>query len=250
LGGAGGPQLNTAGGMQLELWLADLERLSPILEQHERATPRLSDCEIARSQAMPVTGNMQRDWRAAHITLRILIERLAGAGSRQIPFNLGPGGRPDLDIPNFSFSLSHTAGLALIALSRQAPVGVDIERRRPIRVNLERRSALMAHAAGLAPAHALPAAPDDGFLQSWVRLEAVAKASGLGIGRTLADAGLLGKKSPAPDRSDGRSFDVRDIEAGPDLYAAIAAPILPAEVTVLRMLDFEHQIEGLINSLN
>ena len=84
---------------------------------------------------------------------------------------LDAGGKPRFpDHPGVEFSISHTAGAALAALSDR-PVGADIERIRPLRPETMRR---IAGTEDL-----------DAFFRCWVRREARSKCSGKGVGTML-----------------------------------------------------------------
>lgn len=242
----------SGGDLRVELWLVDLEGLSPLLEREEQAAPRLAADEMTRAAAITSEGGARRHWRASHIALRILIERWAGPALRGQPFAIGLGGRPELDGHPVSFSLSHTGSVALIALSRHGPIGADVERIRPIRLSADRRAAIIAHAEGLVPQAAIAGPEDARFLQAWVRLEAAAKAGGDGMAPMLSDAGIFGRKrgqraggSDAPGSSSA-AFAVRDVTAGAGLFAAVAAPELPPEVNMLLFPADETGLSGLM----
>ena len=125
----------------------------------------------------------RRERCTAHIALRVLIERAFGPEWRRVPYHISPEGKPSLPDAAGGFSLSHIPGWALIALAATGPVGVDLERRRPISLSPVRREQLEWAAAALVPQRALPVDAEARFLQAWVRLEAVAKAGGMGLGR-------------------------------------------------------------------
>ena len=86
----------------------------------------------------------------------------------------------------------------MIGLAAAPPVGVDLERTRPLNVARRRREEICAAAMSVAGAPLPHAEPDRALLQAWVRLEAFAKARGLGLARTLADLGLCGTGYPRP----------------------------------------------------
>ena len=50
---------------QIELWLVDLVRCAPALDELERATPRLADDDRERAGAL-VGGNIRRERIAAY----------------------------------------------------------------------------------------------------------------------------------------------------------------------------------------
>lgn len=174
---------------ETELWLVDLESTAAALEAIEAATPRLSaDMAVRLAQMQDATARRER--RLAHVALRILLERRLGASIRGKAFVIGPSGKPSLPAgdgePGIGFSLAHTRGIALIATGPD-PLGVDIERPRPVRMAPARRAPIEAEAIALANGAPLAGAPgsDARFLNAWVRIEAVAKASGRGVGALL-----------------------------------------------------------------
>lgn len=209
----------------LELWSVDLAATAAALDEVERRTPRLAAADAGRLAAI-AAPDVRRERRAAHIALRVLLERAFGTRVRGVPFATSVTGKPALPGIAGDFSLSHCPGSALVGLAASGAIGVDIEERRPVRIGPERRRRLIAAAAALAPCMPLPAEPEARLLQAWVRLEAVAKADGRGMGRLLTALGLVGSRYGAP-RPAGAApalarFEVRDVAAGEALFAAVA----------------------------
>jgi 4'-phosphopantetheinyl transferase len=105
-------------------------------------------------------------------------------------FNYLENGKPRLSdefaVAEIHFNLAHTGDLALIALTRVGPVGVDVERVRPMenaddlvaRFFSPREDKLFQTVA----ADEKPAA----FFNLWTRKEALLKATGEGITRSLS----------------------------------------------------------------
>ena len=94
----------------------------------------------------------------------------------------GPGQKPRLaDRPDVRFSIAHTAGFGLVAISLASEVGIDVERLDPARVDL----AVARRFLGPDVAAALVELPTEArtrpFLLAWTRLEAAAKGAGVGI---------------------------------------------------------------------
>ena len=233
--------------MSIEIWRVDLDRCQLALEEAERASSSLSDPEVVRGAAISAPLERAR-WRTGHIALRLLLERTCGPPVKRMPFGMAPGGRPELDGVPVSFSLSHSGDVALIAIgsSARGPIGIDVECTRVIRMSLERRARLEDYAMQLAPHCALPAVPDSRLLQSWVRIEAYAKASGEGVGMTLTAAGVIGSprgQAAGRPRGDGpqrahstglpsSGMTVRDLDMDAGYYGALAAPQLPETLNV------------------
>jgi 4'-phosphopantetheinyl transferase len=219
-----------------ELWCVDVTAAAPALLEIERRTPRLSDWDRQTAAAM-ADAVAAEQWLATHAALRLLIERRIGRSWRAVPLERKLNARPRLADAPVSFSLSHIPGMALIALTPQGDIGVDLERTRSVRVRQPRREAIEAAGAALNSCALLPEDADARFLQAWVRLEAFAKADGCGIGRLLTRFGIVGARGVAPAqmaenvrlvRAKGSASAVSDIDLGTGRYAAIALAPLPA----------------------
>lgn len=211
----------------LELWGVDLEAAGSALRETERRTPRLSSEDRAYAAAFS-DSTVAAERLAVRIALRILIERAAGAAWRGAPLQRGAHGKPYLPGARVAFSVSHAPGVALVGISADEAVGVDVERARHVRVRSPRREAIETAAAVLNAAQALPAEPEARFLQAWVRLEAYAKAQGGGVGRLLGRLGIVGggahgeiegrlENAPAGPRTA-----VHDVALREGLFAAFA----------------------------
>lgn len=223
----------------MHLLLVDIASTLAELEAEERRTPRLSADQVARfDQKADARGSDDaRTWRAAHIALRIALEHETGPAIRCVAYDIEPNGKPVLKrgsammaIPQFS--LAHAASTALIAISTSGPVGVDLEVARELTISDDRRARIENAARSLAPDAPLPDDADARFLQCWVRLEAVAKATGLGIGKVLTEAGVIGAakaRASTPSTSHGT---VADLDVGDGRFAALAAARLPQIVAV------------------
>ncbi|MBV9134556.1 MAG: 4'-phosphopantetheinyl transferase superfamily protein [Chloroflexi bacterium] len=133
-------------------------------------------------------------------------------------------------LTDLQFNLSHTHGIALIALARARPIGVDVEEVRPFAEveNLPRR---IFSVRELQTFRDLP--PSDrqaAFFRAWTRKEAVVKATGLGFSMNVqevevtfspdADARLLEWPATPP----AREWTLREVEIPSGYVAAVAVP--------------------------
>lgn len=217
-----------------EVFFVDLVKSASLLEAEEKATPRLSASDIARVASMSGDSEARQLWRNARIATRIVLERADGPGSRQADFEIEPGGRPRLAAGSPWFNVSHTGGGALIAVSKITPVGVDLERKqRGIKMSGDRRQRIIAAAERFGADQLLSVTNDADVMTAWVRLEAAAKALGIGIGRLLTEQGVVGGKGNNRPPDAGYALEVRNLDAGDDYVAAIAAECLPENLQVL-----------------
>jgi 4'-phosphopantetheinyl transferase len=218
---------------ELEIFFVDLVRAEAFLAAEEERTPRLSVADHERARAI-ADIQAQRLWCASRIATRIVIERFGGERFRGVAFQIDPGGRPVLGDGGPQFSVSHTNGAALIAVSMDMAVGVDLEAKtRMLHMSNDRRQRIIRAAERLGPQPRLLGAENDGdVIAAWVQLEAVAKALGIGIGRLLTEEGVVGgskSKSGAP--TDYR-LAVQALSVENAYIAAIAAPRIPEDLKV------------------
>ena len=196
--------------------------------QADRLGARLSPDERARAAAYAV----ERDRRRFVVSRGRLREILAcelGADPTALAFEVGRHGKPR--VAGLGFSLSRSAGLALVAVAPTPGVGVDLERcRDSLDVDQTAR-----HAFGPAERRALDALPPAsrrrGFFAGWTRKEALLKAWGTGLARPLDSFAVsLDPDAPAAFLSDAHDpsaparWTLRDLDVGPGFAAAIALP--------------------------
>jgi 4'-phosphopantetheinyl transferase len=214
-----------------ELWLVDLERAAPALEELEAAVPRLSPDD--RRQVRHIGDLRARRHRlAAYAALRIALERMAGPGVRGARFVRSPAGKPSLARGRVAFSLSHSGGFALIGVTRYGAIGVDLEPTRNVRMSSHHQGSIVAAGRGLAAQGGGVTARPLAFLQAWSRLEAFAKADGRGLARLLADVGMRGEAgrlaTPATIEASARQvaeatgLKVCDLKLPQGLFGAVA----------------------------
>lgn len=217
----------------LEIVFVDLDASRALLESEEANTPRLSNSDRLRVERLSGDPGRQSLWRAARIATRIVLEGAAGPEVRGVNFEIAVGGRPKLDEGFPHFNVSHTAEAALIAVCRSSPVGVDIERHRNLSMTLERRQRIIAAAAGFVGGEGADPDSDIDVLRAWVRLEAMAKARGSGIGVLLTEEGVIGGAGNR-EKSEKPSPVVANLDVGAPYVAAVAADVLPNEIAVRR----------------
>jgi 4'-phosphopantetheinyl transferase len=220
---------------ELNIVFVDLEASAALLETAERDVPRLSASDIARVRSLAHDPDGQRRWRFSRIALRIVLERAAGPAHRNADFAVDKNGRPSLAGSAPYFNISHSGSAALIAVSKSAPVGVDLEHERELSMTEDRRRRVAAAASGLMsePATMVHLGTDVDVLRDWVRLEAVAKARGTGIGPLLTENGVIGGKRSGRRPGPASQFEVRNLDVGSGYLAAVAAPTLPQTIDVL-----------------
>ncbi len=231
-----------------QIWLADLDALTPTLLAIEAATPRLSPDERERAARLTST-EQSRQWTASRVALRILLEPHGGLAGRGQPFVYTAGGRPRLPSADVNFSLSDTGPFLLIAVCRAGRIGVDIEAQRQLKLSPDRAGLWIAAGQGLT----YSASVDDGAfatrtLNAWTRIEAFAKAYAPTLASCLSDLGLAGRGTRVADPAQARQraealidaagLEVHDLRLPDGLMASVATERGRGQLSVAaRLLD-------------
>ncbi len=146
--------------------------------------------EAERERALRFHRARDREsYVAAHALLRATLSQLAGGAPQSWQFRPNAWGKPELvrerSLPDFRVNLSHTEGLAAIAVATGVNVGIDVESTR--REDLTRELAGSVFAA--AECAALDACPPeqlkDALFAFWTLKEAYIKAVGKGLSLDL-----------------------------------------------------------------
>jgi len=125
-------------------------------------------------------------WRyvARHGLLRQMLGLKLGCAPDRLRFTSGAFGKPALAGGALGFSLSHSRGLALIAIG-EGEIGCDIERRDPAFACAATAERFFAPAERRRLAGLRPDDYCEGFYNGWTRKEAFLKAVGCGLSRPL-----------------------------------------------------------------
>lgn len=146
----------------------------------KRFESTLSADEVERAAKFQFAKDRDR-YIIAHGFLRDVLTRYLGGEPAQFKFFVNSFGRPSLKDHEFEFNLSHSADFALVALTLNRKIGVDVERI---------RSGISAHVIArqyfskieVAELEALPLElRERAFFVGWTRKEAYIKAQGMGL---------------------------------------------------------------------
>ncbi|MBE2314559.1 4'-phosphopantetheinyl transferase superfamily protein [Solirubrobacter sp. CPCC 204708] len=172
----------------------------------------LSADERARADRL-IRPEQGARWTVSRAALRILLCARLGCTPEEIHFHTAEHGKPCVPGTPLRFNLSHSGELALIALSEDLEVGVDVERPGRNVAAIERTLSPGEHASG------------HGHLQIWCRKEAWAKAIGGGLGW-------------APERFDTTAvegYTLTDLELSGGYVGALAVEGEDAAHTLCRL---------------
>jgi 4'-phosphopantetheinyl transferase len=163
---------------EVHVWCASLEHPpAPAAE----VADSLCDEERARA-ARYQSPSVRHQFVTARGLLRTLLGRYLGCDPCRVAFRLGPQGKPALAGDRaLHFNASHSYGLALFAVTRHCPVGVDVEQVRPFANDLDLAERFFCPPETRALRALAPEARREAFFHVWTRKEAYLKASGTGL---------------------------------------------------------------------
>ena len=213
----------------VDVWLTSTELGEQQVQEYKKS---LSVAELARAEKF-TTDYKYKEFIVARGLLRQVLSRMTGLDICGFDFNHGKHGKPYLDSnvagKNIAFNVSHSHGMALVAITPGGRLGVDLEKIRP---EVEWQ-ALAKRFFSAAEFQALNGCPDDSRLKSfftcWTRKEAFVKAVGDGIARGLREfdvsidpdesAGLLNIRWQGEDAAD---WTIKNIPVRGNYAAALA----------------------------
>jgi 4'-phosphopantetheinyl transferase len=145
----------------------------------------LSADERERAARFRIAAHRAR-FAVARASLRRVLGGILGIDPRSLIFTYGERGKPAIAPEhNLAFNVSHSGGLALIALSRPGNLGVDVEQI----VELDDAPAIARRTFSAAENEELGrVAPSErllAFYLAWTRKESVVKALGSGLAMPL-----------------------------------------------------------------
>lgn len=182
--------------MRIDLWHWSTEpprgELPPLAEIFGKV---LNADELARAARLLDAQHGYR-FAMARRGVRLILGRELSCPPQNIRFQVGEHGKPSLEVLSperdgaLSFNLSHSGNLAVLAISRDGEVGVDVEKVREIDLRIVRRFFTDREADEIAAT--VTTQQLAAFFRVWTAKEAVVKATGEGIRRGLDTFELAG----------------------------------------------------------
>ena len=217
--------LDLPSGQQVDVWRIHLDLPIESLKLRENL---LSADESARAARFyfPVDRNR---FVVSHGALREILARYLHCEPHQLSFSANSYGKPSLSDGGLEFNLSHSGDFALIAITRNRKIGVDVERMRTgISADI-----LGGHYFSKAEMSELQTLPPEqreaAFFICWTRKEAYIKAQGMGLSLPLDSFDVsLTPDQPAMlsatrfDAAEAARWTLLSLKVGPGYEAAVA----------------------------
>ena len=237
------PQKIAAG--QIHIWGWPLDSSFGSTSQEKSQIGLLDAHELERFHRFHFEGDRAR-FAFAHANLRRILGAYLGREPERLLFGANSLGKPELVTDAHThpihFNLSHSRNIALLAISIDTELGIDVEDLLPIEPEVAESHFSPTERAALSTLEG--AAWLQGFYHCWTRKEAILKAEGVGLSLPLSSfdvslipglpAQVLGVRPPAVFR---RPWTLHNLATPFGTVAALAAGSLQAEVLCFRFGD-------------
>lgn len=210
----------------LALWLVNLTEYP-----WQSRTSWLSTTEIKRAERF-IAAEHQHRYLAAHCALRDLLSRQLHTSPELLSFTVGSNGKPRLlasphgPRQRTHFNLSHSANLALLGISSEFDIGVDIEVHDQLAYLPQLVTTHLTEKEQFELTSLPPENHASAFLRVWTRKEACLKAVGCGLAvepRSI-HVGIGPSQLDTRVANDGQvtSLEVQSLNISLDAFAAVA----------------------------
>ena len=206
---------------EVHVWRIELEQPGSLLEKF-RST--LEADELQRSGRFHFEKH-RNSFVVSRGFLRYVLSRYLEAKPETLRFSYGEYGKPALD-GRLQFNMSHSHGVALLAITADRQIGVDVEHIRAdfATEDIARRffSSSEVESFNRLPAEEQAAA----FFRCWARKEAFIKATGRGLSQPLDEFDVTLAPGVAAellrvDEDDASRWCMSDIDVGSEYAAAL-----------------------------
>ncbi|MDP1545830.1 MAG: 4'-phosphopantetheinyl transferase superfamily protein [Anaerolineales bacterium] len=217
----------------VDIWRIPLDAATPLdsnlqADSVKWAVSTLSADETERAAHFHFPADRDR-FVIAHGSLRDILSRYLNCQPGEITFSVNQYGKTALNGHKLKFNLSHSGGLALVAVTQGQEIGVDVER---TRADMEHEE-IAARNFSPGEIFELSALPTEqraaGFFNCWTRKEAYIKAQGQGLSLPLESFDVsLSPAEPAilrdtrPDSQESARWTLLALDVDPQYAAAVA----------------------------
>jgi 4'-phosphopantetheinyl transferase len=210
---------------QVDIWRIRLDLPMSSIRQLEES---LSEDEKDRASRFYFLADQNR-YIISHGSLRKILALYLHCEPDQLSFSVNAYGKPSLDQGSLEFNLSHSGDFALLAITQERKIGVDVERMRT-GISADIIGGHYFSKAEMAELQAMPLEQrETAFFLCWTRKEAYIKAQGQGLSLPLDSFDVsLTPDRPAilhatrPDLAEAARWTLLSLKVDPGYEAAVA----------------------------
>ena len=213
-------------GSEIHIWTLPTEASNDVIERFERV---LSAEEAHRAERFHFK-HLRESFVVARGALRSLLGLYLNILPADVRFVYGLKGKPALaSTTHIEFNLTHSGRLAVIALTLDRPIGVDVEHIRPLS-DIQEIADRFFCPEEASEVMSLPHAERErAFFRCWTRKEAYIKAIGDGLSTPLDSFRVTVKPNTpariihvANDSVAAKAWMLQDLQLAPDYTGALA----------------------------
>jgi len=219
---------------QVDIWRISLDASTPLSTSLQADSVKLIESTLSADEterAARFHFSADRDrFIIAHGCLRDILARYLHCKPGRLILSVNQYGKPVLEDYKLEFNLSHSGDFALVAITSERKVGVDIER---IRSDMEFESIASRYFSQSEVSELLALTSEQkahGFFNCWTRKEAYIKAHGLGLSLPLEsfDVSLTPNepvilRATRPDPQEAARWTLLSLEVDSGYVSAVAA---------------------------
>jgi 4'-phosphopantetheinyl transferase len=218
---------------EVHVWRISLEQEDRLLDRFRRT---LAPEELDRAGRFRFE-RLQRHFVTSRGFLRDVLARYVSGKPEELKFSYNSYGKPSLaGEQSLQFNMSHSHEIGLVAVTRDAAVGVDVEHIRSDFASDEIARRFFSRLE-VETFNSLPQAEQvAAFFRCWTRKEAYIKAIGKGLSQPLDGFDVtLAPADPAallrPGYEDTLTWSFSDLDVGPDYASALAVEGIPSQIS-------------------
>lgn len=187
----------SASTIEVDVWPFDMDQA--VAASMADVMRPLSSDERARAMRYRFERDRRR-YIAGRSAMRHVLARYTASSPRSLAFAYGPQGKPSLaEYPSVRFNIAHSEGMAILVVTRDREIGVDIE---VVREGFaeDRIAEHFFSPDEVEVLRGLPSAEQEqAFFECWTRKEAFLKAKGGGLSLPLDSFAVTFGRSRPPD---------------------------------------------------
>jgi 4'-phosphopantetheinyl transferase len=235
---------------EVHVWIMPVRAPEAVIAGLERV---LSEDELEQASRFRFP-HLRDSYIVSHGVLRHLLARYLDQAPADIAFVRGAQGKPAVSPSSpLQFNLTHSGGMAAVALANGCAVGIDLEHLRPM-TDIEEIAGRYFCPEEAAEILALPPDKRDrAFFSCWTRKEAYIKAIGDGLSCPLDSFQVTIQPNTQPrlvhiagDTGTAAAWTLHDLSLAPDHIAALAYRDQARIISIFPIEDFSAFAAGRI----
>lgn len=223
---------------EVHVWRMELEQPGSVLEKFRSA---LGTDELERASRFHFDKH-RNSFVVARGFLRYVLSRYFDTKPEILRFSYGEYGKPALD-GRLHFNMSHSHRVALLAITEDRQIGVDVEHIRADFATEDIARRFFSHSEVESFNSLLKEEQVAAFFRCWTRKEAFIKATGKGLSQPLDKFDVTLAPGVAAellhvDEDDASRWSMSDIDVGGDYAAALVVEGAASSVRYWSATDY------------